>query len=84
MIIYLDKKVIRNKMEENGIKTISELSRLAGVNSPRALGAAINNSRTSPKISYLLADFFGCHVEELWTVDWARDRVERKGGERNA
>lgn len=69
MKIKLNEKALRIKMVENGIKNYAELCRQSGV-PYSSFNQGKKRMRLSKEAYWLIADFLGCHIEELQFPDW--------------
>jgi len=70
MKIYLDEKALRYRMLEKEIYTFKELCEKSGASYSGVLTARSKRNTLSPESYWLIADFLGCHVEELQKADW--------------
>ncbi len=70
MRVVLDREKLFSLMEQKGVKKLSELCRNAGVNYKGFRSNIFQRKRMSVENYWLIADYLGCHVEELQKVDW--------------
>ena len=71
MKIRLNSEELYKLMREQEIETIQQLSRMTGITG-EILYKAINMDVVSKVTYWRLAKFFGCHVEDLQTLDYSR------------
>lgn len=69
MKIYLDEQALLTYMAQHKIKTYRQLCTECGIGyNTFCCGRA--KSMVSKEIFWLLADRFGCHIEDLQIADW--------------
>lgn len=71
MKIIFNVEELYRLMRKHNTKTIAQLSRESGLSSER-LYMAIRKKSMSKENSWILAKFYGCHVEDLWIIDWSQ------------
>lgn len=70
MRVYIDREKLFSLMERKGVKKLSELCRNAGVDYKGFRSNVFQRGRMSAENYWLIADYLGCHVEEIQKVDW--------------
>jgi lambda repressor-like predicted transcriptional regulator len=69
MKVYIDKEKVLSIMRGKGIKTIKQLCVGAGIEQD-AMNQTFWRKGSSPRLSWLIADFLECDVMDFWSVDW--------------
>lgn len=70
MKIRLNEKALRYRMLEKEIYTFKELCEKSGASYAGFLTGRSKRGNLSHELYWLIADFLGCHVEELQKADW--------------
>lgn len=74
MKMYLDKEKIKlAQMSAGKQEPMSKLCLNAGINHGQ-LCESIKHKRATPTLAWLIADCLGCPMQELYEVDWSRER----------
>ncbi|MDE5556247.1 MAG: hypothetical protein K2J32_00955 [Ruminococcus sp.] len=71
MKIVLNLSELYRLMNEHKIETIRQLSRESGITC-ECLYGSVNRGVTSKETYWRLAEFFGCHVEDLQIPDYSK------------
>lgn len=69
MKIKFNEKALRIKMAENNVRSYVELCKKSGI-VYTAFQSAKRRNNLSREMYWLIADFLGCHIEELQFSDW--------------
>lgn len=72
MKIHINEKALRNKMCKKEVYTFRELCEKSGVKYVNFCTTHARNRSLSLENYWLIADFLGCHIEELQEVDWTK------------
>ena len=72
MKIILNEEKLREYMKKNGVKNYRQLCHECGVNYYTFSGSKCRISSLSSRDYWLIANYLGCHVEEIQTADWAK------------
>ena len=75
--IKLNNDELYRLMREREIETVRQLSKESGIDE-MCLYGAINRDVTSKETYWQLADFFGCHIEDLQIPDYSEKKKVRK------
>lgn len=72
--MYLDRDRIKQAQIIAGKQEpMSKLCLNAGINQGQ-LCESIKHKRATPTLAWLIADYLGCPMQSLYTVDWSRER----------